>query len=125
MAKGQGRSSGQGVKLLVIRDYLRSHTDKSHCKNATEIKTFLATKGIEASEKTIYNDLTLLKYDFKEPIEYSAKNRGYYITEPQFEPKELRMMVNVPPKPKPPRCSDPCQNRGAVFMDWIWLCYKP
>ena len=94
MAKGQGRSSGQGVKLLVIRDYLRSHTDKSHCKNATEIKRYLATQGIEASEKTIYNDLTLLKYDFKEPIEYSAKNRGYYITEPQFEPKELRLMVD-------------------------------
>ena len=94
MAKGQGRSSGQGVKLLVIRDYLRSHTDKSHCKNATEIKTYLATKGIGASEKTIYNDLTLPKYDFKEPIEYSAKNRGYYITEPQFKPKELRLMVD-------------------------------
>ena len=38
--------------------------------------------------------MTLLKYDFKEPIEYSAKNRGYYITEPQFEHKELRLMVD-------------------------------
>ena len=94
MAKGQGRSSGQGVKLLVIRDYLRYHTDKNHCQNATQISKYLASQGIEASEKTIYNDLTLLKYDFKEPIEYSAKNRGYYITEPQFEPKELRLMVD-------------------------------
>ena len=59
MAKGQGRSSGQGVKLLVIRDYLRSHTDKNHCKNATQIKDYLASKGISATEKTIYNDITL------------------------------------------------------------------
>ena len=87
MAKGQGRSSGQGVKLLVNRDYLRSHTDKSHCKNATEIKKYLASHGIEASEKTIYNDLTLLKYDFKEPIEYSAKNRGITSRNRNLNPK--------------------------------------
>ena len=30
MAEGQGRSSGQGVKLLYIRDYLRKYTDEEH-----------------------------------------------------------------------------------------------
>lgn len=70
MAKGQGRSSGQGVKLLIIRDYLRSHATKEHPKNAKAITKYLSSKwGIEASEKTIYNDILRLQMDFQEPIE--------------------------------------------------------
>ena len=89
-----GRSSGQGVKLLYIRDYLYTHATKEHPKNATHIKNFLATKGIEAHEKTIYNDILRLQTDFNVPIEYDAKRWGYYITQPQFEPYELRLMVD-------------------------------
>lgn len=55
MAKGQGRSSGQGVKLLYIRDYLYSHATKEHPQNANAIQSFLAKHGIDASVKTIYN----------------------------------------------------------------------
>ena len=33
-----GRSSGQGVKLLYIRDYLYAHATKEHPKNARHIK---------------------------------------------------------------------------------------
>ena len=89
-----GRSSGQGVKLLYIRDYLYAHATKEHPKNATHIKKFLATKHIEAHEKTIYNDILRLQTDFNVPIEYDAKHWGYYITQPQFEPYELRLMVD-------------------------------
>ena len=48
-----GRSSGQGVKLLYIRDFLYAHATKEHPKNARHIKEFLATKNIPADEKTI------------------------------------------------------------------------
>ena len=63
MAEGQGRSSNQGVKLLYIRDYLRKYTDKEHPKSATDIKEFLASKGIKADRKTIYNDILRLQMD--------------------------------------------------------------
>lgn len=89
-----GRSSGQGVKLLYIRDYLYAHATKEHPKNATHIKKFLATKHIEAHVKTIYNDILRLQTDFNVPIEYDAKHWGYYITKPVFEPYELRLMVD-------------------------------
>lgn len=94
MAEGQGRSSGQGVKLLYIRDYLYAYATKEHPKNATHIKDYLATKGIAATEKTIYNDIFRLQVDFQAPIEYNASKWGYYITEPQFKPYELRLMVD-------------------------------
>ena len=94
MAKGQGRSSGQGVKLLYIRDYLYTHTDKDHPKNANHIVDYLASKDIDASPKTIYNDILRLQIDFGVPVEYNPKKWGYYITKPQFEPHELRLMVD-------------------------------
>ena len=94
MAEGQGRSSNQGVKLLYIRDYLRKYTDKEHPKSAADIKEFLASKGIKADRKTIYNDILRLQMDFQEPIEYSKQKWGYYITQPQFTAKELRMLVD-------------------------------
>ena len=94
MAQGQGRSSGQGVKLLYIRDYLYHHATKEHPKNANDICDYLQTKEIEATPKTIYNDITRLKYDFGVPVEYNPKKWGYYITTPEFEPYELRLMVD-------------------------------
>lgn len=91
----KGRSSMQGVKLLYIRDYLRENTNEDHPKNAIEISKYLAGQGIKADRKTIYNDIERLIEDFKEPIEYtSGKKRGYYISEPQFEPYELRLLVD-------------------------------
>lgn len=94
MAEGQGRSSNQGVKLLYIRDYLRKYTDKEHPKSATDIKEFLASKGIKADRKTIYNDILRLQMDFQEPIDYNPQKWGYYITQPQFETKDLRMLID-------------------------------
>lgn len=35
-----GRSSGQGVKLLYIRDYLYAEATKEHPKKAKEIQSF-------------------------------------------------------------------------------------
>ena len=93
-ASSKGRSAGQGVKLLCIRDYLRKHTDKDHPKNSKQISEYLAALGIKADRKTIYNDILRLQTDFQEPIEYSYKGKGYYIAEPDFEPHELRLMVD-------------------------------
>lgn len=89
-----GRSSGQGVKLLYIRDYLYHHATKEHPQNAKAIQKYLKTHNIEASEKTIYNDIVRLREDFAVPVEYNASKWGYYITTPEFEPHELRLMVD-------------------------------
>ena len=89
-----GRSSGQGVKLLYIRDYLYHHATKEHPQNANRIQAFLAQHDIEASVKTIYNDIVRLRDDFAVPVVYDARRWGYYITKPEFEPHELRLMVD-------------------------------
>ena len=57
MAKGQGRSSGQGVKLLYIRDYLYTHTDKDHPKNSKQISDYLAGKCSEIPDNTAAKEI--------------------------------------------------------------------
>lgn len=94
MEQRKGRSSGQGVKLLLIRDYLYKYTNKENPKNAKEICDYLASKGVKAVPKTIYNDIFILQNDFGVPVEYNASKWGYYIKTPQFEPYELRLMVD-------------------------------
>ena len=89
-----GRSSGQGVKLLFIRDYLYQYATKEHPKNAKAIQEYLSKHQIKADVKTIYNDILRLQTDFSVPIEYNAKKWGYYITTPIFAPYELRLMVD-------------------------------
>ena len=89
-----GRSYGQGAKLIRIREYLQQNTNKEHTKNATEIKAYLEELGIPASLKTIYNDIAVLKSYCDVPIEYSAKERGYYITQQEFNLHELRLLVD-------------------------------
>ena len=94
MAEGQGRSSGQGVKLLYIRDFLYAQATKENPKNAKHIVKYLASHGIPATPKTIYNDILRLQVDFGVPVEYDHHKWGYCITTPQFEPYELRLMVD-------------------------------
>ena len=93
-ASTKGRSPNQGVKLLYIRDYLHKQTNKEHPKNATEISDYLATKGIKADRKTIYNDILRLQVEFQEPIDYHPNKKGYYIAEPTFSLYELQMLMD-------------------------------
>lgn len=75
MAKGQGRSSGQGLKLLYLRDYLYKHTNKEKPKSAKDIIVYLAAKGIKASRKTIYTDIEALRDVSGLPIAYDDRRR--------------------------------------------------
>lgn len=88
------RTAGQGLKLLLIRDFLYNEASKEYPKNATQIQAFLQEHRIAASTKTIYTDIRRLREDLELPIVYVAKGRGYYITEHPFSPAELRLMID-------------------------------
>ena len=96
MAEGQGRSSGQGLKLLHLRDFFYRYADRDHPQNIKrDIIPYLAAKGITASLKTIYTDIEALRDVLGMPIQYDGSKRGYYITKPLFDGAELAMLVNL------------------------------
>ena len=89
------RTAGQGLKLLLIRDYLYNEASREHPKNANQIQKFLQEYRIAASTKTIYTDISRLRDDLEIPIEYSGKGgRGYYIAEKPFDSAELRLLID-------------------------------
>ncbi len=99
MAEGQGRSSGQSVKLLHIRDYLYSHAikeyaTKEHRVTSNSIEKYLALKGIQAKRQSIYHDIETLRVDFGVPVKYDNHKHCYYLEKPTFEPYQLRLMVD-------------------------------
>ncbi len=89
------RSKRQGLKLLLIREYIYNEASKEHPKNATHIRKFLKENyDIEATPKTIHTDIKRLRKDVGVPILFSHHKNGYYIEQRQFSIAELRLLVD-------------------------------
>ena len=55
------KSERQKLKLLILRDYLRSHTDEQHPVSMQQILAALEGEGIRAERKSVYDDLDTLR----------------------------------------------------------------
>ena len=51
------KSERQKLKLLILRDYLRSHTDEQHPVSMQQILAALEGEGIRAERKSVDDDL--------------------------------------------------------------------
>lgn len=89
----KGRSDKQAVKIILIRDFLCSHTNEDHYVNSKDIIEYLETKGIKAERKTIFSDIARLETDYDMKIEHAGK-KGYRVINHTFEPRELRLMID-------------------------------
>lgn len=94
------RSPDQGLKLLLIRDYLYNEASAEHPKNSNDIQDFLKKHEIKASTRTIQEDVRRLRDILNIPIAYNPRKWGYYISQKQFEQGELELLINCI------RCSD-------------------
>ena len=88
------RSPDQGLKLLLIRDYLYKEASAEHPRNSKDIQAFLAEHEIKASTRTIQDDVRRLRDILNIPIAYNPKKWGYYISQKQFEQGELELLIN-------------------------------
>ena len=83
-----------GMRLLLIRDYLRANATKTHAVNIKELLAYLDSCEMPMERKTIYTDLNILTAMFGLHLEYSKKLNGYILNNPPFEPYELRLIVD-------------------------------
>ena len=88
------RTAGQGLKLLLIRDYLYNEATKEHPKNSKHIQKYLEEHDIKASITTVHTDIMRLREDLGIPITYNPNKHGYYISEPKFETAELEVLID-------------------------------
>ena len=89
----KGRNEKQYIKLLIIRDFLYSHTNENHYVTSLDIQKHLEKKGISADRKTIFADINRLEDDYRMDIVRGGR-KGYRVASPQFEPNELRLLID-------------------------------
>lgn len=94
MAKGQGRSQNQRLKLLYLLDYLLENTDETHTVKVQEIiDHFENYYKIPVEQKTVCSDLHLLdEYGYE--TQYDGRTRGWRIVEREFDTQELQLLID-------------------------------
>lgn len=89
------RTKRQGLKLLLIRDYLYNEASEDKPKSTEAIMEYLKENyDIEASDKTIHTDVKRLREDANVPVIYNRHRRGYYINDRPYSPAELRLVID-------------------------------
>ncbi|MBQ8834743.1 MAG: WYL domain-containing protein [Oscillospiraceae bacterium] len=89
------RSKRQGLKLLLIRDYLYNEASEDKPKSTEAIMDYLKENyDIEATDRTIHTDVKRLREDANVPVIYNRHRRGYYIDERPYSPAELRLIID-------------------------------
>lgn len=89
------KSENQKQKLLYIAKYLLENTDEHHAVSTPQLIAYLASNGIKAERKSIYNDIDTLN-DFGMDIIRSEEHRGgYMLVSRQFELAEVKLLVDL------------------------------
>ena len=89
------RSSFQKLKILYVMDYLLKNSDEEHPVSVAQIIAELASHGISAERKSIYDDIECLR-DYGLDINQTGtgKTNGYYVSGRDFELPELKLLVD-------------------------------
>lgn len=89
------REANQKSKLLYLMRILLERTDENNTLNASELVSALAAYDIQATRKTVYNDIeTLRQFDIDIELQ-RGKDGGYYAASRDFELAELKLLVDA------------------------------
>lgn len=89
------RSAGHKEKLFVLFEYLMDETDDAHGVTIEEIRTYLASRGIGAERKGLYDDFAVLT-TLGFPVErMKTSPPRYRLAERVFTLPELKMLVDA------------------------------
>lgn len=83
-------------RQYLLYRYLLENTNSESVATPAEIKKYLENYGIKISTNTLYNDLRILgtAETFNLQWEYDQKKKGYRVTNPTFEPREIRLLID-------------------------------
>lgn len=91
------RSRFQKLKLLYIKDYFERCSDAEHGITVPELIEYLASLGVEAERKSIYDDIELLSEFYGMNIEKVKIPRSmeYRLCEHGFDLHELKLLCDA------------------------------
>lgn len=82
------------LKLLYILEMMKK-TDEFHPLNATQIKEKLKAYMIDAERKSICRDIECLEDAGYSIIKCANHNKGWYMTDQDFEDYELKILADA------------------------------
>ena len=89
------KSSNQKLKLVYLMKILLEQTDETHSITMPEIIEALASYGISAERKSLYNDIENLRlYGLDVIGMQEGRTYHYHIGNRQFELAELKLLVD-------------------------------
>ena len=86
---------GSKLKILYIIDILKKYSDEDHPINATEICEHLASFGIKAERKAIYDDIENLVYYGFDIIKTRSPRAGFFMGDRELELPEIYLLINA------------------------------
>lgn len=89
------RNAEQKIKLLILYDLLRKHTDEFCPMTTVEIVDELKRYGITATRQTVYDDIDVLNRYGYEVICEKGKNNRYFVGDRMFERPEIQVLLNA------------------------------
>lgn len=88
--------ANQKLKLLQLNKFFLENTDENNTASMNEIVDYLATLGISAERKSLYDDFEQLRAFGTEVMSIKNKNgTGYYVADRLFEVSELKLLVDA------------------------------
>jgi len=90
-----GRSEGQKLKLLYLKELLEDQSDENHPVSTQQILDYLAAHNIKAERKSIYHDIACLQEFGMDILLKPGRNGGYYLASRDFELPELKLLVDA------------------------------
>ena len=93
------RSEKQKIKLLVLYEILKNHSDESHPLTTKQLMEMLKAEGIECERKTLYEDIALLNQFPAFEVQYDigkgkGKQNQYYVVNRAFDDAEIRILMD-------------------------------
>ena len=83
-------------RQYLIYRFLLENTNKETVATPKAIRDYLESHGIKISTNTLYNDLRILQTaeTFNLQWEYDQSKKGYWVSNPTFEPREIRLLID-------------------------------
>ena len=89
------RSANQKLKLLYLLRFLQRQSDERHPVTVADMIAFLASAGVNAERKSVYDDLeTLMAFGIDLVRERRGNLTVWYVGSRDFQLPELRLLVD-------------------------------
>lgn len=90
------RKENQKLKITLIQEILEHETDSEHGIGLAEIISRLASHGVQAERKSLYDDFNTLRSHGEDILRYKKGNQWLYaLVSRPFELAELKLLVDA------------------------------